>query len=711
MDEIDLRLTLGPVSQALFGEFTSLREVQVRAIPSLLSGQSALIVAPTASGKTEAAMAPLLHGALNSPGARPYAIWISPTRALANDLYERMVRPFDRLGLALAVRTGEHKRNLRSRPAAILTTPESLDVMLSARATAAALLPVEMVVVDETHLFYGTPRGLQLLMLLQRLENLSDRRLLRAGLSATISDPARVGQWLAGDGPPVTVVTASHAREVNMSLLGCHADARERTVMAALRNIELGREKQLIFVNARNEADFLAEELQRRLQNVPTYLHFSSLPKGHREDVEARFKSGGAGVCVATSTLELGIDIGDIDATLLYGAPGSIASFLQRVGRGNRRTATSQVTAICRTHDARGAPREDLWKRDVLAFAGIDVALGRGIIESSHVPDYWSVMVQQAFSLARYYERIGQTPLLKAAGHHIAPFADEPSLGELLEHLATLGYLDYRPHGEYYALDDKGWEWLQSLQIWSNFSSHSNPLRVLQDGELLDSIAWSNRYLLQSGALLRIKGHTREVDEVGSDYVRVRKPTHGGTPLTPARVGAAWHVSFDLAQVVASLGDTFATISEDVEPNLRSWLSTWSGRLSSLPLDEVIPVEQGSEESALTFLGGLGNRLLQESLASLGQYAAVDEWGVRTSDPDAFRDVKAAPPLATIAPKLRGDIPASVHFSLLPTRLQNLETAAIVGDPRVLERIRRLPALKPISIPPPPPTLRFERLS
>src|SRR4051794_6334011 len=131
---------LGEVFHAVFGGFAGLRPVQREAIPPLLEGRGTLIVAPTASGKTEAALAPLLRGALDRVSVRPYALWICPTRALVNDLYERIAPSFRRLGLKLAVRTGEHKAGLSRQPAAILTTPESLDVMLSSYQLAQTLL-------------------------------------------------------------------------------------------------------------------------------------------------------------------------------------------------------------------------------------------------------------------------------------------------------------------------------------------------------------------------------------------------------------------------------------------------------------------------------------------------------------------------------------------------------------------------------------------
>lgn len=692
------------VFDSVFGNFSGLRPVQREAIPFLIGGQGTLIAAPTASGKTEAALAPLLSLALRVPSARPFALWVCPTRALVNDLRERIAPHFRRLELGLGVRTGEHKQGLKSKPAIVLTTPESLDVMLSSRRLAGSLSSVSAVVVDETHLFLHSARGLQLMMLLQRLEGLAGRRLLRIGLSATVAEPLRAAAWLAGDGPELAVVGAAGSRELDLSILGAHDDGIARTVAAIGAGLRRGRQKQLVFVNARNDADLLIERLEGALPGVPCYLHFSSLPVSHREDVERRFKQFSLGVCVATSTLELGIDIGDVDATVLYGAPGSIASFLQRVGRGNRRDPVVRATGICRTHDPRGKARPDLWLRDALGFAGTDLAVMDGIVDAGHAQQFWSVMVQQSFSLARYHEKIGVIPMRKAAGQRVAPFADEAGCVDLLAHLESLGYLEHRSHGDYFALDDRGWEWLDSMQIWSNFSDRSEALPLVQDGELLDRVAWGNRYLLKPGVLVRVKGRVREVREVATDHIKVGPARRAGTPILLKRLGSRWPVSFEISKGVAALGHRLPSIEEDVEPLLLPWLKSWAARLADLDLQEDLPVEVDDESTLLTFLGGTGNRLLAESLKLAGREAKAGEWGVAIDKPFALRDLAfGAESLESIAGRMSDEVDSSVHFSMLPDRLKELEIRTSVADPRVLTEILRLPTLRQIAIPPPPP--------
>jgi ATP-dependent Lhr-like helicase len=241
MEDAEIVQLLGPrVFHAVLGGFPSLRPVQRAAMPVILKGEGVLVAAPTASGKTEAALAPLLSLALDDTAARPFALWVCPTRALVNDLRERIEPCFKKLELRLGVRTGEHKTGLSADPTVILTTPESLDVMLSSRKLAESLTDVRAVVVDEAHLFLRSARGLQLLMLLQRLEGLASRRLLRIGLSATVAEPDVAARWLAGDGPAVTAVGGAGARDLHLNILGAHRDGLWRSRRSARDSNEGG---------------------------------------------------------------------------------------------------------------------------------------------------------------------------------------------------------------------------------------------------------------------------------------------------------------------------------------------------------------------------------------------------------------------------------------------------------------------------------------
>jgi ATP-dependent Lhr-like helicase len=613
-----------------------------------------------------------------------------------------------KLGLRVAVRTGERKSTVTGSTAAIITTPESLDVMLSSRKDSQQLLDVGLVVIDEAHLLYGSARGAQVLMLLRRLEMLRGCEVQKAALSATIGDPTDVAKWLAGDRAPLEVIAAGRQREVEMTIWGAYPNGMDRIANLVRQGVRShGWHKMLVFTNTRNDADHLAERLAADMPSYPIELHFSSLPRQHRERVERRLKDGERGICVATSTLELGIDIGDIDAVYMYGAPGSISSFLQRAGRSNRGSTTANVVAVPRTHDPRGGSRPELWARDLLTFAAIDRAVQYGELECLHAPRYWSVLVQQCFSMARYYEKIGVKPLMEASAAGSAPFVSEEGCRQVLEHLDELGYLSHHSYGDYYVLTDRGWAWLRSMQIWSNFTDQSESVPVLQDSDVLDQVAAMNRFLLAPGMLVRVKGRTREVISIEPDCIRVSEPSRPGTAVPLKRLGQGWPISFEIAQSMKSLaaGRGLAEVSPHIEPGARSWVEDWFGRFRDIDLATHLPYEVARDKVYSTFLGGLGNLVVAELLKGQGTLSSPDDLGITVK----AATVLPLPELASceaafqsFASSLAPHVPTSVHYALLDPQLQVEEVASVVSQPELVRQMEALSTLEIAEVGSPP---------
>jgi hypothetical protein len=286
----------------------------------------------------------------------------------------------------------------------------------------------------------------------------------------------------------------------------------------------------------------------------------------------------------------------------------------------------------------------------------------------------------------------------------VASFADEAGCADLLNHLQELGYLEHRPHGDYFALDDKGWEWLESLQIWSNFSDKSEPLPIVQGGEVLDRVAWSNRYILGPGTLVRVKGKTREVKYLASDHVEVIPAVGGGVPLVLQRLGGRWPISFEISRSVRGLGTRLGDVEQDIEPAMRPWISGWANRFADLDPQFHLPVEVGEAgPTALTFLGGMGNRLLAAAIVASGGQAKARDWGVQMGDQLALKELDlAADRLESIAGKMTDEIETSVHFSMLPQSLKEAEVRTSVADPRVVADIVKLPTMNQVVVQPAP---------
>jgi ATP-dependent Lhr-like helicase len=333
----------------------SLRPLQEAAIAPLLAGEHALLLAPTAGGKTEAALLPLLSRMSAERWSGLTVLYICPLRALLNNLFPRVAGYCELLGRAAAVWHGDvsdaaRRRIQRDPPDVLLTTPESIEAMgISRRVDERALFAqVRAVVVDEIHAFAGDDRGWHLLALLNRLDALTERPLQRIGLSATVGDPEALLGWLcAGTRGDAHVLSGENAgvpaAELKVDSVGSVANAAH--VIAALHR----GEKRLVFAESRARVEELAAAL--RGEGTTVFVSHSSLSADERRQAESAFCARRDCVIVATSTLELGIDVGDLDRVVQVGAPRTVASVLQRVGRTGRRGDTVRNCLFLATGD------------------------------------------------------------------------------------------------------------------------------------------------------------------------------------------------------------------------------------------------------------------------------------------------------------------------------------------------------------------------
>jgi ATP-dependent helicase Lhr and Lhr-like helicase len=337
-DSDNLRRRLVGSFNTFFGRFDALNPVQRQALPAILDGADVLITAPTASGKTEAFAAPAAEAIIKGRRGGARAIFVSPTRALANDLKRRLEARLDDLSVSFGRYTGEHKERIAGRLAEIVvTTPEALDSLLARRPR--ALRHVRLVVLDEIHVVDGSPRGDQLRVLLHRLENAADHRPQRVVVSATVEDPAATASRYLED-PRVVAVDA--ARTIRAKVFHGRTP---RHMAEHLRYLtQQGFRKILVFVNRRADVEDYATGLKGRcVFGDQVFPHHGSLSQPVRERTEQHFLKAQAAVAFATMTLELGIDIGSVDYVLLAGPPADVSSLLQRIGRGARRTDASRM--------------------------------------------------------------------------------------------------------------------------------------------------------------------------------------------------------------------------------------------------------------------------------------------------------------------------------------------------------------------------------
>lgn len=415
----------------------SLRPLQEAAVGPLVAGEDALLVAPTASGKTEAAVFPLLSAMVWQRWSGLSLLYVCPMRALLNNLEPRLSAYASWVGRRVGLWHGDtgdgaRKRMLADPPDIMLTTPESLEAMLvSTRVDPHRHFGnVRAVVVDEVHAFAGDDRGWHLLAVLERLHHLAGQPIQRVGLSATVGNPDQLLHWLQGSGTgrrPGRVIAPDAERsasppQVTLDYVGSLTNAA--TVISALHR----GEKRLVFCESRRQVEELALALRER--QVTTFVSHSSLSVDERRQAEAAFAEARDCVIVSTSTLELGVDVGDLDRVIQIDAPLTVASFLQRLGRTGRRAGAERNALFL-------AANEDALVR----AAGVLHLWGSGWVEPiTPPPSPRHLVAQQLLALTLQEHRVGDATWTSWFSGLDGLLGDDAA--EIVDWLLTSGHLD-----------------------------------------------------------------------------------------------------------------------------------------------------------------------------------------------------------------------------------------------------------------------------
>ena len=375
-DTQNIRRLLKRAWMPFFHRFGKLTPIQLACIPKVMDGRNVVVASPTASGKTEAILAPVAELFLERKWNDLAILYIVPTRALANDTLERISGPLSDMGITTVLKHGDKPHfSLKVPPNCLITTPESLDSIIARRPH--LLLNLQVLILDEIHLLDNTYRGDQLRILIERLRSITQNNNFSIHLmSATLSEPDTIALRYVTS---FEVVKVAGQREINTHILASHDEV-----------YHLAREnnwnKLLYFCNLRESVETVSAELSRIWHPYPVLAHHGSLDRKLREDAEEVIKQSQVAVCVATSTLEMGIDIGDIDLIVLAEVPWSVSALIQRVGRGKRRENLIQAAAISKSI----AEKKILESMFKLAKNGT-------LTVGEYKPDL-SVIVQQIFS-------------------------------------------------------------------------------------------------------------------------------------------------------------------------------------------------------------------------------------------------------------------------------------------------------------------------
>jgi len=355
-----------PIRDALFDlGFQTPTQPQRLAIPRIVKGGNVLLIAPTASGKTEAALFPVLSRHVVRHTKKGIAIlYVTPLRALNRDLLRRVADLTGKLGIRCEVRHGDtpasqRRKQARNPPQMLITTPETLQAVLPGSGMRKHLRSVRWVIIDEIHELAEDKRGAQLTVALERLREITRRKFQRVGLSATVGDPEKVAKFLAGSTENCEIVTADMTKDTKYHVEYPYPTPEDHDLAQSLYTspeaaARISRIKELVethtstlvFVNSRQHAEMLGLRLGTLDKRIA--VHHGSLSREERARVENEFKTGELRGIICTSTLELGIDIGSADLTVQYLSPRQVSALIQRVGRsGHRLGRISEGVIVC----------------------------------------------------------------------------------------------------------------------------------------------------------------------------------------------------------------------------------------------------------------------------------------------------------------------------------------------------------------------------
>ncbi|HEX9620342.1 MAG TPA: DEAD/DEAH box helicase [Polyangiaceae bacterium] len=601
--------------------FTALRRVQELAGEAILDGKNTVVLAPTAGGKTEAAMFPVLAGLLTDPPSGVGALYVAPIKALLNNQEVRLGEYTEMVGLRRFVWHGDagqsQKQTFTREPAELLmTTPESLEVMLmSPRVPVQRLFKdLRYAVIDEIHAFAGTDRGAHLMSVLERLASYSEHDVQRIGLSATVGNPERIVHWLTGTSQRPSVVVdppgPKSQRVIKIYL-------REDVTDFAREAVREGRgKKSLFFCQSRSLTEAVADHM--RDDSIEVFVHHGSVSKEERHAAEERFARGTNACIVATSTLELGIDVGGLDLTFQANAPSTVSSFLQRMGRTGRREGTvANMTFLC----------EDTVS--VVQNTALVLLSARGWVEAVRDETRaWPVLVHQILAMTfqhggisaeRCWQMLERVPDFRGI--------EKQEYDELVEHMKREEYL-FESGGllSMGRAAERAFGKKNFLELYAVFSSpvlykvqteSKRDLGSLEQAFVDRLVEAMSTFLLGGRAWLVISvNHDERLVRV-KNAPRGKKPSWGG--FVPQFLG--FEVCREMKAVLTS-DDDYPFLDEKA----KAALAEWRGDLGELLLRSTDSLQfDGTAVTWWTFAGGRINQTLKYALEWKGGWKVVPD--------------------------------------------------------------------------------------
>lgn len=673
-----------------FGSFPALTAAQKALISPILEGRDVVLQAGTGLGKTEAVLAPATERLMTAP--HPFTIlYILPTKALALDINRRIKPLYKQLGLKSGYRTGDGKTMRDGKPHLLILTPESLDVLLGSPNSDNQwfLKHVRIMIIDEVHVFLNQERGHQLSYLRRRIEMQTLGSLQTLTLSATISSLESITSFF--DLKNVFYYQQTAARRLEPCWVHLKDESQELIPFFNDLSLRWRCKKLLVFANSRKKCEQLFDLLNQEgvfSQNV--LLHYSNLSTKERRLIESSFRDKKTSICIATSTLEMGIDIGDVDGIVLIGPPPSTMAFLQRIGRGNRRQQHVKFWGVCYGYGA---------EHQLIRFLALFELAKENQVEKPPLSHYPSVFFQQILSCL-YAKKVVSQKFLSI-------LLKTKDLQAIIEKMLEKKWL--KPMSEP-VLFSGGWRYwiaLKNHKIWSNFPPTDEEYDVICEQETIASLPLSVVKQLKMGDIVQLTGKVLKILQIEEKkaYREILVEESDLPPTTELSwYGVGPQTSFEVAQKMGlillnklkpqGLLKRTQQLLEKMQNEMEQLVCTSSGiRVRCL---------QNGAYRYETFLGSVGNLIIHHVMKNQfssrieGLSVSFDEMGIETNTWIPLESLKLPHSASLFQEFVNSYLPIlqqgflwNSWFYWLPEPLQEKEVGSRFLDLRVLEHFER----------------------
>lgn len=672
--------------------WNGLRPVQELAADAILDGANCVVIAPTAGGKTEASMFPVLSGCLTHQEAGLRALYICPTRALINNQEERLGEYASMLGFGAFKWHGDvtaaTKKNFLNEPCELLlTTPESLEVMLVSGSVPTARLfrNLRYVVVDEVHALAACDRGNHLIAVLERIRAYCKHDFQRIGLSATVGNPETILEWLQGSSAhPKQVIDPPQVpgkRRIDIKMALAPGELTSQ-ILPVARGV-----KSLLFCESRRLVEKISSVLKK--SDVPIYVHHSSLYKDERENSEREFFQGTEACIVCTSTMELGIDVGDLDNVLQVDCPSTVSSFLQRMGRTGRRPGKAANTTFFIEKES----------KLLQAIAIVELARGKWVESVTTRTDTWHILLHQIMAMC--LERGGVTAdMLWNQLSHAYCFSGIPreKFDRFVAFLLSNDFL--HDDGNMYSLGLKAEEVFGRKNFMEMYSVFSTPLEFEvagQSGDIIGTVQWDFlEKLLEESSAFYLAGRAWMVERIEwKKKIVVVIPAPAGKVPKWGGISPSF-LSYDLCRkmrdvlvsddIYSYLDSKAANLLDETRQDRKAFYSsafapmafdeksitwwTWAGGNINNTLRTVFLIEFAAEAQASNEYVKVknGNKILTRMKETITRMSDPSYW----ENPDLLRNIHAMVPNYHLS-KFQPYLPEPLKLKLVADTIFDIE--------------------------------------